>query len=93
MVNHYEVHVIFQDNEHQLQENILHHFIPFINSIYSNDLFISSDASICSTMVFSPLGNSGHVVVSVFIDFLINSKRDAPFHSLWLFSCRLVWPS
>ena len=33
------------------------------------DLFISSDASICSTMVFPPLENSDHVVVSVSIDF------------------------
>ena len=38
------------------------------------DLFISSDASICSTMAFPPLGNSDHVVVSVPIDFPINSK-------------------
>ena len=29
MVNHYEVHVIFQDIEHQLQENILHHFLHY----------------------------------------------------------------
>ena len=28
------------------------------------DLFISSDASICSTMAFPPLGNSDHVVVN-----------------------------
>ena len=27
------------------------------------DLFISSDASICSTKTFPPLGNSDHVVV------------------------------
>ena len=44
------------------------------------DLFISSDASICSTMVFPPLGNSGHVFVSVSIDFLSNSQWNAPFH-------------
>ena len=44
------------------------------------DLFLSSDASISSTMAFSPLGNSGHVVVSVSIDFPINSKQDTPFH-------------
>ena len=44
------------------------------------DLFISSDVSICSTIAFSPLGNSDHVVVSVSIDFPINSKQDAPFH-------------
>ena len=33
------------------------------------DLFISSDAGICSTMAFPPLGNSDHVVTSVSIDF------------------------
>ena len=44
------------------------------------DLFISSDASICSTMAFPPLGNSDHVAVSVSIDFPINSKLDTPFH-------------
>ena len=46
------------------------------------DLFISSDASICSTMAFPPLGNSDHVVVSVSIDFPINSKQDTPFHRM-----------
>ena len=46
------------------------------------DLFISSDASICSTMAFPPLGNSDHVVISVTTEFLINSKRDAPFHRI-----------
>ena len=46
------------------------------------DLFISSNASICSTMAFPPLGNSDHVVVSVSIDFPINSKHDAPFHCI-----------
>ena len=37
------------------------------------DLFISSDASICSKMAFHPLGNSNHVVVSVSINFSSNS--------------------
>ena len=32
------------------------------------DLFISSDASICSAMASPPFGNSDHVVVSVSID-------------------------
>ena len=41
--------------------------------------FFFSDASICSTMVFSPSGNFDHVVVSDSIDFLSNSKQDAPF--------------
>ena len=43
------------------------------------DLFISSDASICSTMAFPPLGNSDHVVVSVSIDFPSNYQRDTLF--------------
>ena len=38
------------------------------------DLFISSDANICSTLAFPPLGNSDHVVVSVSINFPINSN-------------------
>ena len=45
-------------------------------------------ASICSTMAFSPLGNSDHVVVSVSIDFPTNSQRDAPFHRIaYDYSC------
>ena len=52
------------------------------------DLFLSFDASICSTMAFPPLGNSDHVVVSVSIDFPINSKQDAPFHHIaYDYSC------
>ena len=43
-------------------------------------IFISFDASICFTMASPSLGNSDHVVVSVSINFLLNSKRDAPFH-------------
>ena len=46
------------------------------------DLFISSDASICSTMAFPPLGNSDHVVFSVSSDFSTNSQQDAPFHRI-----------
>ena len=33
------------------------------------ELFLSSGASICSTMDFPPLGNSDHVVVSISIEF------------------------
>ena len=52
------------------------------------DLFISSDASICSTMAFPPLGNSDHIVVSVSIDFPSNLQRDAPFHHIaYNYSC------
>ena len=46
------------------------------------DLFLSSDASMCSTMAFPPLGNSDQVVVSVSIDFPINIKQDTPFHCI-----------
>ena len=46
------------------------------------DFFLSSDASICSTMAFIPLGNSDHVVVSVSIDFPSNSPCDAPFYCI-----------
>ena len=55
------------------------------------DLFISSDASICSTMAFPPLGNSDHVVVSVSIDFPTNSQQDAPFHRIAYDYSRADW--
>ena len=45
------------------------------------DLFLSSNASICSTAAFPPLGNSDHVV-SVSMDFPPNSQRDARFIAL-----------
>ena len=52
------------------------------------NLFISSDASICSTMAFPLLGNFDHVVVSVSIDFSSNKKCDAPFHRIsYDYSC------
>ena len=51
-------------------------------------LFISSDASICSTMAFSPLGNSDHVVVSVSIDFPSYSQWHTLFHHIaYDYSC------
>ena len=46
------------------------------------DLFLSSYASICSTVAFPPLGNSDHVVVSGFVDFPSNSQEDASFHCI-----------
>ena len=55
------------------------------------DIFISSDASICSTMTFPPLGNSDHVVVSVSIDFPTNSQQDAPFHRIAYDYSRADW--
>ena len=50
--------------------------LPFL------DLFISSDASICSKMTAPLLGNFDHVVVSVSIDFPSNSQLDASFHCI-----------
>ena len=55
------------------------------------DLFISSDAGICSTMAFPPLGNSDHVVFSVSIDFPTNSQQDAPFHRIAYDYSRADW--
>ena len=55
------------------------------------DFFLSSDASICSTMAFLPLRNSDHVVVSVSIHFPINSKRDASFHRIAYDYSRADW--
>ena len=45
------------------------------------DLLLSSDASICYTIAFPPLGNSDHVV-SVSFDFLSNSKWHDLFHRI-----------
>ena len=42
-------------------------------------------------MAFHPLGNSDHIVVSVTIDFPINSKRDAPFHHIACDYSRADW--
>ena len=55
------------------------------------DFFLSSDASICSTMAFPHLGNSDHVVVSVSIDFPINSKQNTPFHRVAYDYSRADW--
>ena len=54
-------------------------------------LFLSSDASICSTMAFPPLGNSDHVVHSVSINYPINSKQNAPFHRVAYGYSRADW--
>ena len=55
------------------------------------DLFLSPDASICSTIAFPPSGNSDRVVVSASIDFPINLKRNAPFHRIAYDYCRADW--
>ena len=52
------------------------------------DLFLTSDASICSTMTFPPLGNSDPVVVSVSINFPSNCQPDSPFQCIaYDYSC------
>ena len=55
------------------------------------DLFLSSDASICSTKAFPPLGNPDHVVVSVSIDFPLYSQRDALLHCIAYDYSRADW--
>ena len=42
-------------------------------------------------MSFPPMGNSDHVVVSVSIDFPINSKQDTPFHRVAYDYSRADW--
>ena len=44
-------------------------------------------------MTFPPMENSDHVVVSVFIEILSNSKRDAPFHRIAYGYSRANWDS
>ena len=52
------------------------------------DLFLTSDASICSRKAFLPLGNSDHVVISVSIDFPSYSLQDALSHCIaYNYSC------
>ena len=55
------------------------------------DLFISFDASICSTMAFLPLGNSDNVVVSACMDVSSNLQRDVPFHRMAYDYSRADW--
>ena len=73
-----------------LSQNDLTQMVNFLTCILDYDshsptlldLFISSNASIFSTMAFHPLGNSDHVVVSVSIDFPSYPQWDALFHCM-----------
>ena len=47
-----------------------------------SDLFISSDACVCSAMAFPHLENSDHVILSISIDFSSNLHWDALFYHL-----------
>ena len=67
-----------------------HNQIPecYSQSLALLNLFISSDASICSTIAFTPLGNSDHDVVSVLIEFSSNSQWHALFYYIaYEYSC------
>ena len=55
------------------------------------DVFVSSNPSICSTVTFSSMGNSDHVAVSVFIDFVSISKQDVPYYSTAYDYSRANW--
>ena len=55
--------------------------------------FLSSDASICSSIALPPMENFDHAVVSVSIDFPSNSKQDTPFHSIAYDYSRSDWES
>ena len=55
------------------------------------DLFLPSDANICSAMAFLPLGNPDHVVVSISIDFPSNSQQNASFHCIAYDYSRADW--
>ena len=54
-------------------------------------LFLHVNACTYMHLAFPPLGNSDHVVVSVSIDFPLNSKRDAPFHHIAYDYSRADW--
>ena len=64
--------------------------IPDYDSHSFMDLFLSSDASIYSTMVFSSLENFD-VVVSVSIDFPSIPQWDTPFHDIAYDYSRADW--
>ena len=58
-------------------------FPTWIPDCDSNDFgFVSSDASICSTIAFPPLGNSDHDVVSVSISNTLKMECPVSLHSL-----------
>ena len=55
------------------------------------DLFLSSDAIICSRMAFRPLENLDHAVVSVSTGFWSYSQQDALFHCIRYDYSRADW--
>ena len=55
------------------------------------DLFVFSEASICSAITFPQLENSDHVAASISMDFPLNSKQDDPYHCIDYGYCRADW--
>ena len=55
------------------------------------NLFLSSDASMSSTMAFPTFGNSDYAVVSVSMDFRSYSQWDALFHRIAYDYSRADW--
>ena len=63
--------------------------IPIVQLFW---ICFSSDVSICFIMAYFPtMGKSDQVDVSVFNDFLSNSKQDAPFHCIAYDCSRADW--
>ena len=85
-------HIVFAQKKLTPQEikalnALLHHFFTHVGLVCKSlkgkflipvKAFLIKFASISSTLAFAPLGNSDHAVVSVSIDFPLNSKRDGP---------------
>ena len=55
------------------------------------DLFLFSEASICSAMAFPQLENPDHVAASISMDFPSNSTQDDPCHCIDHHYCRADW--
>ena len=56
--------------------------IPGLPGYSETKILLSSVMSVMSTITFPLLRNCDYVVVSVSIDFPVNSKQDAPFHRI-----------
>ena len=70
----------------------LHTWIPDWNSFSPAilDLFLSSKASICSTIAFPLLENSDDAILSVSIDFLSDSDGMLPCFIAWLLTILML---
>ena len=56
-----------------------------------SDSFLSCKYIFCSVVPFPQSGNSDHVVVSVSIDFRLNSNGNAPFYRKTFYYSRTDW--